>query len=218
MTAGRTTNGTTKVILPGDQGCRARAVRTPVLRSLLTRCAKRFAGLSCVWMICKKGRMLPFDMHHRSTLFYTHSSRWSSRLRRKISRSAFIAAFNAGDFGVDSRRNLKATSDRPPWASATLSSRFCRSSSVMSHLDFYVYLNGADQRCTSSAGMGHWSFQTVRQLASMLIGQVCQRAIGIVVGSIPVSSYIEHVTQTEALGQRRYPASARPAGVWAATV
>ena len=82
MTAGRTTNGTTKVILPGDQGCRARAVRTPVLRSLLTRCAKRFAGLSCVWMICKKGRMLPFDMHHRSTLFYTHSSRWSSRLRR----------------------------------------------------------------------------------------------------------------------------------------
>ena len=46
---GRTTNGTTKAILPGDQGCRARAVRTPVLRSLLTRCAKRFAGLSCVW-------------------------------------------------------------------------------------------------------------------------------------------------------------------------
>ena len=43
------------------------------------------------------------------------SSRPSSRLRRKVSRSALIAAFSAGPFGVSSRRNLKATSDRPAW-------------------------------------------------------------------------------------------------------
>ena len=41
------------------------------------------------------------------------------------------AAFTAGAFGVSSRCNLKATSDRPPWTSATVPSSFCRSSSVM---------------------------------------------------------------------------------------
>ena len=59
------------------------------------------------------------------------SSRPSSRLRRKVSRSALIAAFSAGPFGVSSRRNLKATSDRPAWASATVLTSSWSSSSVM---------------------------------------------------------------------------------------
>ena len=41
------------------------------------------------------------------------SSRCSSRLRRKISRSALTAAFSAGAFGVSFGRNLKVTSARP---------------------------------------------------------------------------------------------------------
>ena len=70
-----------------------------MLKFLLTRCTKRFAGLPCVladitpdnpnvWyelgfavasdqaivMICKKGRKLPFDTHHRSAIFYAQES------------------------------------------------------------------------------------------------------------------------------------------------
>ena len=61
------------------------------------------------------------DRTRRQMAAHDGGGRW------RISRSALIAAFSAGAFGISSRRNLKATSVSPAWASDTAPTRCCRS-------------------------------------------------------------------------------------------